>query len=128
MRGTFKIAFASFVLLMLKSIMIEVLYLSPYGLFLFSLFLVALNLEQRAFVNRFVSLQFLNLGQSVGHLGRGISPSQDRYLHKHLINSDRHPCLEWDTNPRSQCLREGNQFMVLHRAATLIGCLYRLVN
>jgi hypothetical protein len=31
-------------------------------------------------VKRFVSLQFLNRRQSVGLLGRGISPSQDRYL------------------------------------------------
>jgi hypothetical protein len=37
---------------------------------------------------------------------RGISPSQIRYLytqqHKHIINTYRHPCLEWDSNPRSQ--------------------------
>jgi hypothetical protein len=36
--------------------------------------------------------------QSVGLLGRGISPSQGRYLqteqHKHKINAHRHPCLE----------------------------------
>jgi hypothetical protein len=31
-------------------------------------------------VKRFVSLQFLNLRHSVGLLGRGISPSQGRYL------------------------------------------------
>jgi hypothetical protein len=31
-------------------------------------------------VERFVSLQFLNLRQSVGLLGRGISPSQGRCL------------------------------------------------
>jgi hypothetical protein len=31
-------------------------------------------------VKRFVSLQFLNLGHSVGLLGRVISPSQGRYL------------------------------------------------
>jgi hypothetical protein len=37
--------------------------------------------------------------QSVGLLGRGIGPSQGRYLHtgqhKHI-----HPRLEWDSNPR----------------------------
>jgi hypothetical protein len=27
---------------------------------------------------------------------------QGRYLHR--INIDRHPCLEWDSKPRSQCL------------------------
>jgi hypothetical protein len=43
---------------------------------------------------------------STGLLGRGISPSQGLYLyteqHKHRINAHRHPCLEWDLNPRSQ--------------------------
>jgi hypothetical protein len=36
----------------------------------------------------------------------GISPLQGHYLraeqHKHRINANRHPCLEWDTNPWSQ--------------------------
>jgi hypothetical protein len=40
------------------------------------------HLEHRASVTRFVSFQFLNLRQSVGLPGRGISPSQGRYLHK----------------------------------------------
>jgi hypothetical protein len=38
------------------------------------------HLEHKASVKRFVSLQFLNLRHSVGHLGRVISPSQGRYL------------------------------------------------
>jgi hypothetical protein len=38
------------------------------------------HLEHRASVKRFVSLQFLNLRLSVGLLGRGISPTQGRYL------------------------------------------------
>jgi hypothetical protein len=33
-------------------------------------------------VKRFVSLQFLDLRQSVGLLGRGISPMQGLYLHR----------------------------------------------
>jgi hypothetical protein len=48
------------------------------------------SLEHRASVKRFVSLQFLNLRQSVGLLGQGTSPSQGRYLytgqHKRRIN------------------------------------------
>jgi hypothetical protein len=36
-------------------------------------------------------------------LGRGISPSQGLCVHaeqhKHRINTHRHPCLEWDSNP-----------------------------
>jgi hypothetical protein len=51
--------------------------------------------------------------QSVGVLGRGISPSQGRYLDKEQykcrLNTQRHPCLEWDSNPGagedSSCLR-----------------------
>jgi hypothetical protein len=39
--------------------------------------------EHRAFVKPFVSLQFLNLRQSVVLLKRGIIPTQGRYLHKH---------------------------------------------
>jgi hypothetical protein len=38
------------------------------------------NLEHGASVKRFVSLQFLNLRQSVELLGRVISPSEGRYL------------------------------------------------
>jgi hypothetical protein len=33
---------------------------------------------------------FLNSTQSVGHLGRGISPSQDRYLHTEKTHKDIH--------------------------------------
>jgi hypothetical protein len=45
--------------------------------------------------------QFLDLfTQSVGLLGRGISPSQGFYLHtgqhKHRINTHRHPC-KWNS-------------------------------
>jgi hypothetical protein len=61
------------------------------------------------------SLDFVELGrfsvsrsftQSVGLLGRGISPSQGRYLHtgqhKYRTNAHIHPYLEWNSNPRSQ--------------------------
>jgi hypothetical protein len=48
--------------------------------------------------------------KSVGHLGRGISPSKGRYIHteqyKHRMNVHRHPYLEWDSNPRSQLSSE----------------------
>jgi hypothetical protein len=52
---------------------------------------------------------------TVGLLGRQISPSQGRYLHteqhNHRPNAHRHPCLEWDSNPRSQRSSERRQFM-----------------
>jgi hypothetical protein len=41
---------------------------------------------------------FLIYTQSVGLLGREISPTQGCYLHR----AHRHICLEWDSNPRSR--------------------------
>jgi hypothetical protein len=32
--------------------------------------------------------------------------------HKHRINADRHPCLEWDLNLRSQCLSGRTQSLL----------------
>jgi hypothetical protein len=63
--------------------------------------------------NIFVSLQFLNLGQSVGLLGKVISLSQDRYLTQTELNVHKHPCLSkirtYDPGVRasedSSCLR-----------------------
>jgi hypothetical protein len=68
------------------------------------------NLEHRASVKRFVSLQFLNPRHSVGLLARVISPSQGRYLTR-TQNKHRHPCLEWNWNARSQLSCERRQFM-----------------
>jgi hypothetical protein len=49
--------------------------------------------------------QFLNFStQWLRPLGRRMSPSQGRYLHIH-------PCLNWDLNPRSQCLSGRRLFM-----------------
>jgi hypothetical protein len=31
--------------------------------------------------------------------------------HKHIINAGRHPCLEWDSNPQSQCWSGQRHFM-----------------
>jgi len=40
----------------------------------------------------------------VGHLGRGMCPSQGFYLHRTTQkNTDIHPCLERNSKPRSQC-------------------------
>jgi hypothetical protein len=64
-------------------------------------------------LGRFFS--FLIYTHSVGLLGRGISLSQGRYLHteqhKHRINAHRHPCLEWDSNSRSQFLSGRRWYM-----------------
>jgi hypothetical protein len=56
-------------------------------------------------LGRFFS--FIIYTHSDGLLGRGIRSSQGGYLHteqhKHGINEYRHSCLEWHSNPRSQC-------------------------
>jgi hypothetical protein len=47
---------------------------------------------------------------SVGLLGQGIIPTQGRYLHTEQ-RKHTHPCIEWDSNPRSQRSSERRQFM-----------------
>jgi hypothetical protein len=54
-----------------------------------------------------VSLQLLDLGQSVGLLGRMISSSRGLYLH----TNTKHPWLGRDSNPRSRRRSERRQFM-----------------
>jgi hypothetical protein len=67
---------------------------------------ISLSIDLQPFVRLGGFFSFLIFSQLVGLLGRGISPSQGRYLHtdehKHRTNAHRHPCLEWDSNPRSQ--------------------------
>jgi hypothetical protein len=63
-----------------------------------------------------VSLQLLDLGQSVGFLGRVINSSQGLYLYtnteKRTHNTNtKQQCPEWDSNPRSPRPRERKHFM-----------------
>jgi hypothetical protein len=55
------------------------------------------NVKHGASVKRFVSLQFLNIRQSVGLLGLLISPSQGRYLHRttQTQNKRRQTSIPW---------------------------------
>jgi hypothetical protein len=66
--------------------------------------------------------QVLNPIHTVRLLGLGISPSQGLYLHteqqKHGTNAHRHPCLEWDSNPRTQC-SSGRRWFMPYTAWTL---------
>jgi hypothetical protein len=41
--------------------------------------------------------------------------------HKHIINADKHPCLDLDSNPRSQCSRELRHFIPETARPTVIG-------
>jgi hypothetical protein len=52
---------------------------------------------------------FLNLKQSVGLLGQGISPSQGRYLHGTIQIQNKR--LECDSNPRSQLSSRRRRFV-----------------
>jgi hypothetical protein len=70
--------------------------------------------------NALFHFSFLILRQSVGLLGRGISPSQGRYLYKHRINTNIHASSEIRTHdpsvpegedssclrPRGHCVRQ----------------------
>jgi hypothetical protein len=59
---------------------------------------------------------FMIIWETVGLLGRVISSSQGLYLntgqHKQRISTyTKHPCLVWNSNPRSQLPSERRQFM-----------------
>jgi hypothetical protein len=84
------------------------------------------HLKHRACVKRFVSLQFLNLRQSLGFLGRGISPSQGRYLHRttQTRNKRRQISMPWvGFEPTIPAFEREKIFYALDRAATVNGCV-----
>jgi hypothetical protein len=91
-------------------------------LLLLLLLFLLLHLEHRASVKRFTLLQFLNLRQSVGLLGREISTSQGRYLTQ-TQNKHRHPCLEWDSNPWTQC-SSGRRYFMSYTRRPLWSAMY----
>jgi hypothetical protein len=67
-----------------------------------------------------VLLQLLDLGESVGLLGRVISSSQGLYLYtnteKRTHNTNtKYLCPEWDSNSRSRRPRERRYFMLRYR-------------
>jgi hypothetical protein len=73
------------------------------------------HLEHRASVKRFVSLQSLNLRQSVGLLGGGINPTQGRYLHRTTQTQNKRrqtSMLSVGFEPTIECLSGRTQFMV----------------
>jgi hypothetical protein len=62
-----------------------------------SFIFLLLPLERMASVKRFVSLQF------PGGLTRREAATCTGQ-HEYRINANKHACLEWDSNPRPQCL------------------------
>jgi hypothetical protein len=83
------------------------------------------HLENKASVKRFLSLQFLNRRQSIWLLGRGISPSQSRYL-----TQTQNKCKQ-TSMPRVgfklaiPMFERAKTFRALDGAATVIGLLWR---
>jgi hypothetical protein len=78
-------------------------------------------LEHRASVKRFVSLQFLSLKQSLGLLGRGISPSSGRYLTQ-THNKHTQTSMPWVRFERTtQVFERAKTYHALYCAATVIG-------
>jgi hypothetical protein len=68
----------------------------------------------------------IGLRHSVGLLGWVISSSQGLHLyintekHSHTHTNTKHPCPEWDSNPRSRFLSERRVF-TLDRSGTVTG-------
>jgi hypothetical protein len=90
-------------------------------LLLLLLVFLLLPLEHRASVKRFVSLQFFNLRQSVGLLGRVINSSQARYLTQ-TQNKHRQTSKLWvGFEPTIPVFERAKTFHALDCAATVIG-------
>jgi hypothetical protein len=85
------------------------------------------HLEQRGSVKLFVSLQFLNLRQSVGLLWLAISPSQGRYLTK-TLNKRTGTSIPWvGFGPKIPVFELAKTFHALDRASNAIGLLLHTV-
>jgi hypothetical protein len=85
------------------------------------------HLEHRASVKRFISLQLLDFRQSVGLLGRGISPSEGRYLHRttQTQNKRRRTPMTWvGFEPMIPAFERANAFHALDRADSVLANVY----
>jgi hypothetical protein len=67
------------------------------------------HLEHMAFLKRFVSLQFLTLDSRWDSLDGG--SARRKAATYTTQNKRKYQCLEWDSNPRSQCLSGRRHFM-----------------
>jgi hypothetical protein len=84
------------------------------------------HLEHKTSVKRFVSLLFLNLRQSVGLFGRGISPSKGRYLHRPKQAQNKRTQTSMSRvgfEPTIPVFEGVKTFHALDSAATVIGIL-----
>jgi hypothetical protein len=88
--------------------------------FFFFFYSCCSHLEHRASGKRFVSLQFLNLRHSVGLLGRGISPSQGRYLTQTQNERTQTSVSRVRFEPTIPPFERAKTFHALCRSATVI--------
>jgi hypothetical protein len=72
-------------------------------------------------VKRFVSLQFLNVRQSVGLLGRGISPSQGRFLTQTQNKRRQTSLCRVGLEPTISVFEPAKTFHAFDHAASVIG-------
>jgi hypothetical protein len=79
------------------------------------------HLEPRASVKRFVSLQFLNLRQSVRPLGQVISQSQGRYLTQTQKKHRQTSIPQVGFEPMIPVFKRAKTVHALNSAATVIG-------
>jgi hypothetical protein len=79
------------------------------------------DLEHRASMKRFLSLQFLNLRHSVGLLIRVISPSQGRYLTQTQNKHKQTSMARMGFEPTIPVFERAKTVHALDRAATVIG-------
>jgi hypothetical protein len=83
-------------------------------------------LKHRTSVKRFVSLQFLNLRQSVGLLGWGISQSQGGFLHTEQ-HKRRQTSMPWvGFEPTIPVFELAKTVYALDRTGTLIGSAQKI--
>jgi hypothetical protein len=105
--GLLSIIYLSIYLAVRLSVCLSI-YLSIY----LAMYRCCSHLEHRVSVKRFVSLQFLNLRQWIRPLDGGSARRKAAtYTEQHKHRIDKYLCLQWDSNPRSQCLSERRQFM-----------------
>jgi hypothetical protein len=85
-------------------------------------YMLALSLSVGATVHEIpwpLFVQFLEHTQMLGLIGWGISPPQGRCLHtgqhKRRINTDKHPCRVWDSNPLPKCVSGRRQLCLRPR-------------
>jgi hypothetical protein len=79
-------------------------------------------LEHRTSVKHFTPLQFLNPKRVGKTPWTGDQPvARPLPIQKHIINTDMHPCIEWDPGARSLVFERAKTVHTLDHAATVMA-------